>query len=255
MNTNNNLFESQVKAFFNKISGHNSYLEKRFGIEIRTLIVNKMLGRVSNCSILDIGCGDGAISLQYASQENNITFIDLSENMLRIAKENTPVQLREKYSYKNISFLDFQTDHCYDIILIIGVLAHLPSLEGIFEKISDLLSSDGKCIIQYSDSNNILVKFSQFINKLGNQVGHKNYRYLLNKIYSTEVVKLLENNNLQIEHTIQYSLLLPFMGRLPDSLLFKIQKLTLETPWLSRIGSDVVILVSKREKRNILPSR
>jgi len=245
--TNNFTFESQVKAFFNRISGYNSYLEKKFGIRIRTLVVNMMLGRVVNCSILDIGCGDGSISLQYACQDNYITFIDLAENMLRIAKENTPSELREKYSYKNISFLDFQKDQCYDVILLIGVLAHLPSLEGVFEKIFELLNSNGRCIIQYSDNNNILVKLSHLINKLVNLLDPQKYRYSLNKISSPEVEKLLEKNNLHIEQRIQYSLMLPFMGRLSDNKLFKIQKLTLEKPWLSRIGSDKMILVSKRE--------
>lgn len=77
-------------------------------------------------SILDLGCGTGRHSLELASRGYDVTGIDLSEEMLAIAREN-------RHGIKNIMYCDFlQSDICtfrsnrkYDaVIMMFAVLGY-----------------------------------------------------------------------------------------------------------------------------------
>lgn len=234
-------------TFFDQTAGTNSYLEKRFGIKIREMIVRKLLGDVHNSAVLDIGCGDGTISLQFANSTNHLTFIDLSSNVLDIARKNTPVQFVNQYSYLNKSFLDLSSENKFDIILFIGVIAHVPSLDKAITKISELLNENGSCIIQFSESNHIFTKISNLKIKILDFLGINRYQYKLTKTSINEIQSCLQSKNLRIREIINYSIMLPLMGRLPDSFLFVIQKTIINSRWLSRFGSDRMLLVTKSE--------
>ena len=80
-----------VKAFFNQ---PHRYLHKRFGLRLRAEITQELLGPLSAVRILDIGCGDGSISLPYLFSGNSLVLLDLSESMLQLARRNTPAAMR-----------------------------------------------------------------------------------------------------------------------------------------------------------------
>src|SRR6266550_8275118 len=72
-----------VKTFFDNTD---VYLRKSFGVSVRSFVVRSLLGELEGSAILDLGCGDGSISLQYLSPTNRITLVDLSGKMLERAK-------------------------------------------------------------------------------------------------------------------------------------------------------------------------
>lgn len=53
----------------------------------------------SNSEVLDLGCGPGKYSLEFASIARNVTAVDISSNMLNCAKKNA-----EQKGLKNIDF-------------------------------------------------------------------------------------------------------------------------------------------------------
>ena len=89
---------ANVKQFFDQTR---CYLEKNVNIEIRKRIVRELVGDIRNSRILDLGCGDGSISLQFLNETNYISLVDLSPNMLAIARENTPAQCKVNVGYIN----------------------------------------------------------------------------------------------------------------------------------------------------------
>lgn len=91
--------------------------------------------------ILEIGCGTGRHTQKLARCKNQITALDLSPGMLKVA--------REKISSADVTFIeaDFLSsenlDSDYDLILESLVLEHLPDLNLFFEKASRSLKTGG----------------------------------------------------------------------------------------------------------------
>lgn len=232
----------EVRKFFNIPK---NYLNRRYDVEIRAYITRKLLGEVTQSTILDIGCGDGTLSLQYAMQENKLTFVDLSDKMLDAAKQNTPDGLVQGFRYLNLDFIDYIPDQAFDIILCIGVLAHVQSFNIAIKKLYSLLKPGGRCLIQFTDNNCRMGKIESLHYSLKKAVGGNIHPYSLLKLEYPDVLHFVQSAGFNIANQCRYSLLLPGMGRLPDKFLYRYQLRTLETDWLSRIGSEVILLLVK----------
>src|SRR6185503_17610372 len=93
--------QAKVKLFFDG----NQYLENSHDrIVIRSLIVKDFLGPVENGRILDIGCGDGSLSLPLLNRTNRITMVDISDSMIRKAAARVPADLAANVTLVNDSF-------------------------------------------------------------------------------------------------------------------------------------------------------
>ena len=235
--------KDRIKAYFDLPESRNSYLEKRFGLEIRAYIVNKLIGEVSGKKILDLGCGDGTISLQFVTKKNQITFIDLSKKMIDLARKNTPQKFLDRCKYLNLDFYEYFPDQPFDIVLCIGVLAHLDDLEKTIENISRFLKSGGLCVVQFTDHQSLIAKINAFFRKL-----QKNfYQYSLQRFSYSEIIDIFGSKGFRLINDCRYSLLVPGLGRLSDKFLYFYQLYTLESKCLSKFGSEVVLLLQKND--------
>jgi 2-polyprenyl-3-methyl-5-hydroxy-6-metoxy-1,4-benzoquinol methylase len=205
--TDNN--SEEVRAFFNKLKGPRTYLEKRFGVDIRVFITRKLLGEVAGSIILDIGCGDGALSLQYAGRENRLTLIDLSDKMLEAARKNAPVGRGQNITYLNMNFLEYVPDQPFDIILCVGVLAHVQSLDILAKKLSSHLKPGGRCLIQFIDNNSWIAKMDWLYFSLYNAVNGNPYAYSVQKFTHHQVIHCFLQNDFEVMGQCRYSLLFP----------------------------------------------
>jgi 2-polyprenyl-3-methyl-5-hydroxy-6-metoxy-1,4-benzoquinol methylase len=164
-----------VKKYFDKRLWLNSEIE----INNRMEIVKELLDDVTNKKILDIGCGDGRISLQF-KKNNSLLLLDVSEKMLEITKDNAG---RDSGNIRLLQadILEYTTGEKFDIIICIGVLAHVRSVEEVITKISSLLIDRGICVLQFTNSANIVGWFNRFYFNLKAKLKHTR-NYSLNKI-------------------------------------------------------------------------
>ncbi|MBL4623906.1 MAG: methyltransferase domain-containing protein, partial [Flavobacteriales bacterium] len=93
--------EQKAKYFFNNTP---NYLTTEYGIRIRKETIDSVLSSTHFDSALDIGCGDGSISINQVENFNSLTLLDISENMLKIAERKTPDKFKPKVSYINKPF-------------------------------------------------------------------------------------------------------------------------------------------------------
>jgi 2-polyprenyl-3-methyl-5-hydroxy-6-metoxy-1,4-benzoquinol methylase len=235
--------DQQVRAFF---ESPDQYLSRRFGIRIRAELVRELLGEERGERILDVGCGDGSLSLQLLAQDTTLTLLDISENMLEIAKSRVAPDLADNLSCHNMDFMSFDPGRTFDIILCIGVLAHVSSVDRTIRKISDLLEPGGRCILQFSDQDRALARLEVHYARLRQRL-HDHYGYSLNLMTADEVLALASGAGLRYRDSRRYSLLLPGMGKLPAAFLYRYQRMTLKLPLLSRFGTEVVALFDKAE--------
>ena len=223
-----------VKKYFENPA---AYLHKRFGILVRSELINRMIGSFSNKHILDAGCGDGTISLDYL-RENKVTFLDSSPQMLKLVENQIPIENRPNAKLINEAIENCNLETRYDVIFAIGVLAHVTSIPETIKWLNRHLNDDGCLVLQFSDFSNLTTRINWYFTKYR--------RYKLNRLTSTFLRGSLEQIGLTVEREIRYSILIPGMGRMKETILYRWTMLTATNRILSRLGSDVIWILKKK---------
>lgn len=92
-----------------------------------------------NDIVLDIGCGNGALTLDLAKKVKKVIGIDLNKDNIRIARKN--------YSASNIEYLVGDVTKClaegkfeekFDVIILSNVLEHVKKRVELLKKIKNL---------------------------------------------------------------------------------------------------------------------
>lgn len=200
----------QVKSFF--IQPERYLLRSDYNIRIRAEVVKGFVGNDFFGSILDIGCGNGAISLPLLRQHTQLTLLDVSSNMLSIARSHIPAEFSDNVQIINEDFmhaeLGFQS---YDLILCLGVLAHVDSPADVLAKMASLLKPDGSIIVQNSDSQHpigyLLNRYTILRNSL------QSIPYTINRLGSAKLVEMFGHRGLKLTAVYRYNLPIPGMAR------------------------------------------
>lgn len=137
-------------------------------IQVRRESVASLLGQrqtISRC--LDIGCGDGSISLQLADRVTEFTFIDISDSMLGIVEAQLPAAHRQTASFIHSDFLAADLGgKRFDVIICLGVLAYVSTPKEFLSKLMKCLSDDGILILECTDSSHLISKLDRLFWKL-----------------------------------------------------------------------------------------
>jgi ubiquinone/menaquinone biosynthesis C-methylase UbiE len=108
--------------------------------------IRRLLHDLSFTNCLEMGCGTGKNTVWLATKSNNLTSVDLSPEMLAIARSrNYEKQVR----FVQGDMLDewhFASGN-YDLISFSLVLEHIENLQEIFRKAAALLSPGGRIYI------------------------------------------------------------------------------------------------------------
>lgn len=223
------------------------YLGKLYDIRVRCEIIAKRFTQLENIDILDLGCGNGTLSLQFQDRAANITLVDVSENMLSEAKRNIDPQYAHKVQCIQSDIDSFNPDKKYDLVIGSGILAHVPSLDSAIEKISLCMKQQGTCFIQITDHSQILSKINLLYNHLLDFV-FQNFRYKRNIFHKNDILLYFQKHGLKLISEDQYSLVFPFAKSLfSDPFLYHFTKSTAENPILSKLGSDFMLQFVKSE--------
>jgi len=97
-------------------------------------------------SVLDVGCGTGHL-LERLSKYSNLFRVGIELDSAR-------AKLAMKYSgckIYQIPIEKFTSEVKFDVITMINVLSHIPSLDQLFSSITSLLSEKGKLIIKIGE--------------------------------------------------------------------------------------------------------
>jgi 2-polyprenyl-3-methyl-5-hydroxy-6-metoxy-1,4-benzoquinol methylase len=100
----------------------------------------------SRCAAaLDIGCGTGAFSRLLATQSDRVLAIDLSPQMIQIARERSTQYPNIDFQVADAIAYEFPANH-FDCVVSIATLHHLP-LEMMLSKIKEALKINGVLVI------------------------------------------------------------------------------------------------------------
>ncbi len=223
-----------VSNFFNT----QPYLDNTFNIALRESIINELKPKlVLGKSMLDIGCGDGSLSLPFL-KSNKVVAIDSAKSMLLKAKSKfSLVESNYKPEIIEGDFLSYSFSKKFDLILCIGVVAHIENIELLFSKIYDLLEDDGHAIIQISDADHYRYKNSKS--------SLQNYGYELNKTGKQEFIKKLINSGFKLKKQSGYPWSFFPINRFSQKIQFFILNKIRKAPVFNFLTSEWLFLVSK----------
>lgn len=193
----------QVKLGFEKPDW---YLQKRsFNIRIRAETVKYFLRDAQYERILDIGCGDGSISVPLLTANHRLTLVDLSQTMLSIARARVPAELASRVNTINDLFTHASLDPgSYDLIICLGVLAYVHEARGFLEKIRSLLRPQGHVIIEWTDSSHPVSALGRTLGAVRSLLTPAKVPLVLHS--SAEVTGLLSQLGFNLRGAFRYSL-------------------------------------------------
>ncbi len=90
---------------------------------------------------LEVGCGTGAFSRRLASHADEVLGIDLSPQMIRLARDRSQEHLRIRYEMADALAFDWSEDR-FDFVASIATLHHLPT-ETALHQFKRLLNPGG----------------------------------------------------------------------------------------------------------------
>jgi ubiquinone/menaquinone biosynthesis C-methylase UbiE len=210
----------RVRRFFD---APDRYLQPaRYNIQIRADIVQEFLRGSRFQSILDIGCGDGSLSIPYLTSESRLTLLDMSKSMLTIAHSRISGELSKNVEIINEDFLTAKLQsQGYDLILCLGVLAHLEFPLEAIRKIALLLKPGGSAIIENADSRHFLTSLWRFRSRARGSTGPE--KYDLNALPHSTVVQEFLRHGFTLAGVYRYAIGLPGMQKvLKQSQLYQL---------------------------------
>ncbi|MEK6897077.1 MAG: class I SAM-dependent methyltransferase [Nanoarchaeota archaeon] len=166
--------------FFNLIAGYYDFF---FGNWIRTTqkkAINIIKIR-NNSKILDAGCGTGNfLKILESSKKNlNLYGIDISKEMLKIAKGKLK---KSKLEIKSVEKIDFK-DNSFDYVFSIDAFHHYSNQNLSIKKFNKILKENGCLAV-------IDLSFGLFLNKIFQKIEPGN-----NKMHSPEEMRHLFKMN------------------------------------------------------------
>jgi ubiquinone/menaquinone biosynthesis C-methylase UbiE len=248
------VFPTKVEAVRSLFEKPDWYFSRRgYDIRIRRETVRQMVQLRDGMRVLDIGAGDGSVSLPLLTPRTHVTLLDLSSKMLSLAQSKVPAQLRDNVELIHDDFANVPfAPQSFDVILCIGLLVHVVSPTDLIAKIARLLKPGGKLVLECSDAGHFASRFFTQLYRVKSLFRHG--RYCLNAVSYSEIHDLLRSYGFSVEASYRYSTPFPGVNRLfSQETLYKINRRifgahlgTNRNAWL---GNEHISMFVRRDSR------
>lgn len=234
-----------VKTFFEQTD---NYFYFDYNVKIRTEIVAEYIGGEQFDKVLDMPCGNGLISLKNKQHFEFLTQVDFSKNMIALAKKYA-----ERENASNVTFICgdiFETnfeDQSFDLIISLGILAHIDDVDRFLKYIQNKVTAGGKIIIQNTDNDHFYSKLIRLYLGVRQLLGKDKYR--LNRVTANQVEDSFKKAGFTCEKVFRYNQ--SFLG--VSKLFSNDKKYKLTRKWFGNtanninasLGSDYIYLFKR----------
>jgi cyclopropane fatty-acyl-phospholipid synthase-like methyltransferase len=231
--------QQRAKDFF---ADPSPYLRNNPYVDIRAKAVRRMLPWRPGMSLLDLGCGDGRISIPLVKDSGDLLLVDASAAMLELARGNVPPNATTRVRYMRVDLADFNPRQQYDVVLCIGVLAHVANPSATLRQIADLVGPNGYALIQLTDDAYRLGRLTHRAGALRRRfIGASGYP--LNHMTLGSVCTEMQRAGLKLSNSYRY-ILVPGLRRLPNAVT-RVMVRAINGSILSRRGGEVIALFTR----------
>jgi ubiquinone/menaquinone biosynthesis C-methylase UbiE len=191
------------------------YLQRTaFNIALRSEIVLEFLNGVQCNSILDIGCGDGSLSLPLLNSDSHVTYLDQSATMLEIVRSRIPATVSSNTRIVNGGFMEADLEPAsLDLIICVGVLAYIKIEDrpNFMAKIKGLLKPGGLLILECTDGPHFLSRIKRGYASLVGIVRPAKMHTIVGS--SSSVLAICRDLGFVLHGSYRYSLPMPIISR------------------------------------------
>lgn len=188
---------SEEIAFYKKFAP--KYDERNYSVVSRMyygywdkLLMGK-LGKKSDLKVLDLGCGTGDFLDKLNKRFKKSVGVDISPEMLKIAKEKYP-HLIKKLIISKAESIPFK-DGYFDAVFIRGALHHFQNPEKSLKEINRILKKNGQLVFLEPCSDFLLMRF---LRKVFFKFKPKKFLSQHRSFTIDELKKMLEKTNFKI---------------------------------------------------------
>jgi len=239
--------------------GRRDYPKKLIGDVIKISGVNK------DSLILDVGCGTGKSTIPFAKTGSKIVGIDISDSMLRIAK-NLSVK-HKNIVYKRVSFEEFiSLPNSFDLILM-GTAIHWLDPKMVYEKSSKLLRKGGSLALFWEPISSLCKKIrllgmeEMFIKNCPNypiipaSVNYPNKRsqeVVKSKLFSSTIIKKYKfiqkySQEEFISLINTYSWVISLSKKDRDKLILEVKEYFVKKDYIIKFPTEIYLIIAKRK--------
>lgn len=106
--------------------------------------------KISNKSVLEIGCGEGGVLKSFLDRNCKITGVELSDYKLNVAKKLFAEEIltgKAKFIHEDIYNVE-NTDK-FDLIILKDTIEHIHNQKRLMERLKDFLNENGKIFLGF----------------------------------------------------------------------------------------------------------
>jgi ubiquinone/menaquinone biosynthesis C-methylase UbiE len=236
-----------VAAYFDKLPDtHKRQFEERasganFNFQQRLTLACE-LGGASSGRLLDCAAGTGEITcaLLKSGRFNHATVVDISPAMLQNARDLLTSRIKNvELEFVQSDLFNFKaSDPGFDLILCLGLIAHIGRLDTLLSHLKSMLAPAGRIILQTTLTDHLGTRIVRALTARS-ELARRGYR--ISWFSQRNISDACDRAGLRILETRRHSLAVPFGDRLWPWAHFHIDSRLKK--WSSRHGADAIYLL------------
>jgi ubiquinone/menaquinone biosynthesis C-methylase UbiE len=222
--------------FVQRVSGASFYFQKRLAIACE--LAGASAGRLLDCAA---GTGEITCALLKSGRFSHATVVDISPAMLQSAEELLGSQITNAdLEFVRSDVFDFKaSDSSFDLILCLGLIAHVGRLDILLSHLKSMLAPAGRIILQTTLTDHVGARIVRALTAR-RELTRRGYR--ISWFSQRDIADACNGAGLRIVETRRHSLGIPFGDRLWPWANFRLE--TRLQKWTSRHGADAIYLLA-----------
>ena len=222
--------------FVQKASGANFCFQKRLTLACE--LAGASVGRLLDCAA---GTGEITCALLKSGRFSYATVVDISPAMLQSANELLSAQITntELEFVRSDVFTFKPSDSSFDLILCLGLIAHVGRLDILLPHLKSMLAPAGRIMLQTTLTDHIGARIVRAVTAQ-RELARRGYR--ISWFSQRDIADACHRAGLRIVEMRRHSLGIPFGDRLWSWANFQLE--TLLQKWASRHGADAIYVLS-----------
>ncbi len=230
--------ESHKRQFVGGGSGASFYFQKRLTLACE--LAEGSAGRLLDCAA---GSGEITCALIESGRFSHATIVDISPAMLQRAREllSSQVTNAELEFVQSDIFTFTPSDSNFDLILCLGLIAHVGRLDTLLAHLKSILTPSGRIILQTTLTDHAGTRIVRALTTR-RELAQRGYR--ISWFSQRDIADACHAAGLRIVDMRRHSLGIPFGDRFSRWANFQLENRFQK--WASRHGADAIYLLGAK---------